>query len=208
MGAEITIRQLRAGDPIPTGEPKRYRSSHGYIRLRWRVGTRQYIEVYEHRLIAGLNAPEVHHKNHRKDDNTPANLQPVSKIEHGAEHSAIEFAEAARLYSEGLLFSQVAERFGVDSSTMFRFLTRRGIAPRSLAEAGILRGLSRRAKRPTCLQGHPFTLVPTTKNGLGTQRICRICRNRQQREKYAATLAKSREYNRLKRQRLSRKAEA
>jgi hypothetical protein len=39
------IKSLSYGDPVPPGEPKRYRSSHGYIRLRWKVGERDYVEA-------------------------------------------------------------------------------------------------------------------------------------------------------------------
>jgi HNH endonuclease len=83
-----TIRQLKAGEELPPGEPRRYVSGRGYIRLRWRLGDGSYVEVYEHRVIDGrvTTAEQVHHKNRNRSDNRPQNLEHLSAEAHSAEH--------------------------------------------------------------------------------------------------------------------------
>lgn len=88
-----TYRQLRADDVLPDGEPKRYRDGRGYIRLRWLVGPQEYIEVYEHRLVAGLPDADVHHCNEAKDDNDAGNLRPLRKSEHAREHGGRRYPD-------------------------------------------------------------------------------------------------------------------
>lgn len=129
------IRKLLSGEQIPPGEPARYKNAAGYVRLRWKVGVCQYVEVYEHRLIAGLDSPEVHHCNLKTDDNRPENLIPLTSIEHGEKHSRIDGAEAARLYAEGWSLPRLARRYGVGDVTVLRFFKRRGFKLRSLVDA-------------------------------------------------------------------------
>ena len=65
-------RRLRAGEPLPDGEPKRTPTSDGYVLLRWKIGKYQYVEVLEHRAVAGVVTDDhVHHRNHKRDDNHP-----------------------------------------------------------------------------------------------------------------------------------------
>jgi 5-methylcytosine-specific restriction protein A len=83
------IRQLRPGEDVPEGNPRRYKSdSRGYIRLRWQTGLYEYVETYEHRLVAGVPVGDVHHVNEKKDDNAEVNLRVMSRSEHSAEHGA------------------------------------------------------------------------------------------------------------------------
>jgi HNH endonuclease len=81
------IRQLKPSEPRPEGEPKRYTSDkRGYVRLRWKVGPAEYVEVYEHRLIAGVPDADVHHENEDKSDNDPSNLHQLSHADHARLH--------------------------------------------------------------------------------------------------------------------------
>lgn len=84
------IRQLRPGEEVPPGQPKRYRTSHGYMRLRWLVGPQQYLETYEHRVRDGVvvRAEHVHHINGKRDDNRPENLREMSAEEHNEHHTS------------------------------------------------------------------------------------------------------------------------
>jgi hypothetical protein len=99
------------------------------------VGVNSYVETYEHRLVAGLDAPEVHHINHVKDDNRPENLAPVSSLEHGAHHSRIDIPEATALYASGWSLQKLAAKYGVFHSTVYWVLKRRGVRLRTAAEA-------------------------------------------------------------------------
>lgn len=85
----MTTRQLRAGEPLPEGEPSRYLNDRGYVRLRWLVGVGEYVEVYEHRLVMGIppREMEIHHINGIKTDNRRANLVALSKSDHAILHS-------------------------------------------------------------------------------------------------------------------------
>lgn len=85
-----TTRTLKPGEPIPEGSPGRYLSDRGYVRLRWRVAPSTYIEVYEHRLNAGLPEPHlhVHHINGYKNDNRPSNLLVLTATDHQKLHSS------------------------------------------------------------------------------------------------------------------------
>lgn len=80
------IRALRAGDTAPAGEPRRYMASTGYVRLRWRVGTDDYVEVLEHRFVMGIPEGEVHHRDGDKTNNHPSNLEVTSKRSHARYH--------------------------------------------------------------------------------------------------------------------------
>lgn len=134
-----SIRRLRDDEPLPSGEPERYKAGSGYVVLRWKVGVRSYVECLEHRAVAGRHLPEVHHRNRMRDDNRPENLLPVTTLEHGEQHSTIKFDEAARLYASGWSLVALARRYGVHYVSVLRFLKKRGVAIRTPWETRRLR---------------------------------------------------------------------
>lgn len=130
------IRSLRPGESPPPTEPKRYPNSSGYIRLRWRVGPGEYVEAYEHRVIAGEPVGQVHHRDHDKTNNDPSNLEVLTPADHARLHHMRHDAdEMVRLYADGMSTPQVAAVLGCDAATVYRALVRNGVKPRSLSES-------------------------------------------------------------------------
>jgi hypothetical protein len=130
-----SIRQLKAGESVPSGSPRRYVSGKGYVRLRWKCGVRSYVEAYEHRVVDGriTTAEHVHHKNRDRADNRPENLEHLSVEEHQAEHQAESAERAARMaerYREGRSILQVSREFGIDSGATYRRLAAEGVEMR------------------------------------------------------------------------------
>src|SRR3954464_8422549 len=140
LARRTTSRMLRPGEQIPEGEPRRYLSSHGYMRLRWQVAPRSYIETYEHRVFEGRVRTEdhVHHVDRIRTNNTPANLRPLSAGEHRHVHMPQLWAEeAGRLYLAGLSTYQVGKAVGKDPSTVWRALVKTQIPIRKEARVAI-----------------------------------------------------------------------
>ena len=124
------ITQLGQGDPVPDWEPRRYRTAHGYIKLRWHLGDGQALEVYEHRLVTGVKPDPVHHINLRKDDNRPDNLEVLSPSEHGMRHRTWDRARGARLYASGKGTIEVARMLGITAGAVSRGLRAFGVTMR------------------------------------------------------------------------------
>jgi hypothetical protein len=133
------IRYLQRGEPVPEGEPRRYKSSHGYIRLRWNVGPQQLVECWEHRYVMGFPDAHVHHKNGIKDDNRPENLEVLSPSAHGAEHRDIDSAECDALHRDGMSVKAISLQIGHDNAAVMRAMKRDGFKVRTLNEAAALR---------------------------------------------------------------------
>lgn len=128
------IRTLKAGEPLPSGVPSRYRNSKGYVRLRWRLDDGSKVEVYEHRAVVGNPAGmQVHHKNGVRDDNRLENLEVVTAREHQSHHMAsvrVDDDRVSALYSLGLSQPQVAELMGINPATVCKSLARTGMTAR------------------------------------------------------------------------------
>jgi hypothetical protein len=125
------IRQIGPNDPIPTEHPKRYPNKQGYVRLRWRVGTAEYVECYEHRLVAGLPVGKhVHHKNEDKGDNASANLQQMEPRAHHQHHMPLSFdvEVARRAYEGGASLPTLQRQLGVHHTAIYRALKAVGVA--------------------------------------------------------------------------------
>jgi hypothetical protein len=131
--AKRTVRAWRVGDPIPDGEPVRYVDPRGYVRLRWLIGTREYVEAYEHRLLAATRRDEhVHHRNHATSDNSPANLAPMSPGEHSRKHhTRYDVQQIIALYAQGLSTKAIGRQIKADPATVWRALRRAGVPTRS-----------------------------------------------------------------------------
>lgn len=130
------VQQWKPGHPVPQGEPRRYETSHGYVKLRWRVDGQEY-EVYEHRWVTQCFDPDlhVHHLNHDPLDNRRENLQVVDVRMHRRLHRSIDVERAALLYEQGWGTPDIAKELGCSTSQVFRRLRDAGVRIRSISEA-------------------------------------------------------------------------
>jgi hypothetical protein len=134
----VSIRQLKSGEVLPEGQPRRYVANHGYVRLRWRVGPREYVETYEHRVDGDYvtTAEHVHHRNHRRDDNAPENLEPLTSQTHWERHASAKADRCIEFYREGYGTVAIGRIVGLDGSSVYRLLQRRRvIQPRKVRAA-------------------------------------------------------------------------
>jgi hypothetical protein len=122
------------------------------VRFRWKVGVNSYVEVYEHRLVAGcVGGDEAHHRNGVRADNCPENLVVVTKSQHALLHAAdrrptrragrepttrrqkFDLTDAIALYNQGLSTVQIGREYGVHPSNVSRRLRAAGIELRKEA---------------------------------------------------------------------------
>lgn len=130
-GGWMAIRRIPPGGQIPSGEPARYRTSDGYIVLRWKVGKRDHLEVLEHRLVAGIPPGPVHHRNHRRDDNRPENLMALDDVaEHSRLHGVIDRKAVAQAYLDGHTTVEIAEMFNTHPGNVSRMMRSQGVVAR------------------------------------------------------------------------------
>lgn len=138
----VRIRNLRAGESVPAGPPRRYPNKQGYIRLRWTIGPGEQVEVLEHRVVDGVvtDAEHVHHRNHIRDDNRPSNLEPLTAAQHAARHNA-EYKrrgrQMARLYRSGHSTVDIARQLGVNPGTVSRRLAELNVEMRTTSDYAV-----------------------------------------------------------------------
>jgi hypothetical protein len=106
--AAYSIRQLRPGEPDPEGEPKLYPQGP-YMRLRWKIGTRQYVERYK-----------------RNDDGSLWRSEPIEP--------GIDYQRARELYVEGKSLTQTAAELGCDTGNLSRGLRKLGVQMRTTGD--------------------------------------------------------------------------
>ncbi len=105
-----SIRSLRPSEPDPPGEPKRYKNSGGYTRLRWKVGKGEYVERYER-------------------DETGALTRDRPPQRRFLDGDLIE-----RLYKEGKTTTEISETLGCNASHLSRVLRSRGVEMRKTGD--------------------------------------------------------------------------
>jgi hypothetical protein len=137
--SQSVIRQLCPGEAVPMTAPRRYRASKGYIRLRWKVGVRSYVETYEHRVLDGrvTTAEHVHHKNRDKTDNRPENLEHLTADEHAAEHGQEALARRrviVAMYERGQSIPTISKVIGMDTGAISRHLAAAQVVTRTKSD--------------------------------------------------------------------------
>lgn len=136
---KATYRKLERGEALPAGKPLRYKTTHGYIMLRWALTSNSFVEVAEHRVIDGRNsmAEHVHHRNFIRDDNRRENLQEVTVKEHQAIHRAEDrrrHREMKALYEAGKTTTEIAELMGTNHGNVYRALVRQSASIRTATD--------------------------------------------------------------------------
>lgn len=141
------ITYVSAAHEAPEGSPRRYVSDSGYVRLRWKVGTRKYVEAWEHRVAAGAESGEsVHHLDRVRDNNVTNNLERIAPSDHaklhGRERAIANIDVIASEYEAGATLPFLERKYGHSSGTLCRAISRTGVRVRSTGEAGMRRRVS------------------------------------------------------------------
>jgi hypothetical protein len=110
-----TIRTLAPSEPDPSGEPRRYESAGGYVRLRWKVAPGEYVERYEREEDGSLLRTRA----------TWRPGQPRAKPP-----ARVDRERVRRLHEEGLRQVEIAKLLGCNTGTVSRALASIGVAAR------------------------------------------------------------------------------
>jgi len=130
-----TITSVQPGCHVPLWPARRYKSGHGYIRLRWKLRPNVYVEAYEHRVCDGVVRLGVtHHINGNKSDNKKGNLSEMSNPCHVEHHAAIrrryDINKAAEMYRSGMSLTALGRVFSVHPVSVMRALKKVGVVMR------------------------------------------------------------------------------
>lgn len=132
----MASRRLPRGSWVPLTPPARYRTSDGYVLLRWRVAKGEYVEALEHRVVDGriVDSESVHHRNHVRTDNALENLAPLSKSEHGRAHAVTDRQAVAAAYRSGCTTIEIARQFSTHPGNVSRILAEVGVPIRPVGK--------------------------------------------------------------------------
>lgn len=144
------MRRLTPGESIPASQPTISTTSNGYTLLTWHA---EQVSVLEHRVFGGRVVPpgiHVHHVDHDRTNNDPANLMLVTPAEHRALHAegagsvvglrarggaspgkpVHDHDTIERMFLDGQSQNDIARTLRVSPGWVSTVLTRRGHAPR------------------------------------------------------------------------------
>ncbi len=159
------IWRLQPGEPLPSGDPSRYVTPHGYVVLRWLVAPACYVEIFEHRLVCGRPPAglEVHHINGVKTDNRRENLQVITPSKHGQLAVTFDVEKAIEAYRSGMSYPAIGRMLGVCHVGVMRAMKHRGHVSRPSPK-----------DKTHCKHGHPFD-EKNTYVWRGSRRHCKTC---------------------------------
>lgn len=127
------IKTLKMGERVPDFPPKRYTKSQRYVKLRWKIGKREYLEVWEHQVVDGVVSSCItHHVDHNKHNNSEGNLKRCrDDADHSKEHRRLDHQEICKLYVvDGMSICRIAAKLHTDDGTITKILHKYNIEMR------------------------------------------------------------------------------